>query len=88
MSKVETRYYPDSEVVYPYGADIIEIEKIKVSDRGRKDLGDIQSLAASISNQGLISPILLNQDNELVAGERRLRSHELLGLKHVAIVYL
>ena len=87
MSKVETRYYPDSEVVYPYGADIIEIEKIKVSDRGRKDLGDIQSLAASISNQGLISPILLNQDNELVAGERRMRSHELLGLKHIAIVY-
>tara|TARA_R110002051_G_scaffold267035_1_gene327043 strand:+ start:6107 stop:7606 length:1500 start_codon:yes stop_codon:yes gene_type:complete len=87
MSKVENRYYPGSEVVYPYGADIVEIKQIKVSERGRKDLGDIQSLAASIADQGLISPILLNQNNELVAGERRLRSHELLGLQHVAVVY-
>lgn len=87
MSEVENRYYPGSEVVYPYGADIVEIKQIKVSERGRKDLGDIQSLAASIADQGLISPILLNQNNELVAGERRLRSHELLGLQHVAVVY-
>ena len=87
MSKVENRYYPESEVVYPYGAEIINIEDITISDRGRKDLGDIQSLAESIANQGLISPILLNQENELVAGERRLRAHELLGLKQVAVVF-
>ena len=71
MSKVENRYYPESEVVYPYGAEIINIEDITISDRGRKDLGDIQSLAESIANQGLISPILLNQATfTLLAAEK------------------
>lgn len=61
----------------------IEIDKIKVPPRARKDLGDIDELAAAIGQKGLIHPITLNQNLELVSGERRLLAHKKLGLKTI-----
>lgn len=54
--------------------------------RIRKDLGDIKEMADSIAQFGQINPILITRDNELVAGERRLRACELLNIS-VAAVY-
>jgi N6-adenosine-specific RNA methylase IME4/ParB-like chromosome segregation protein Spo0J len=49
--------------------------EIKVGKRHRKDFGDLKSLAASISERGdLIQPIAINDKNELIAGERRLKA--------------
>lgn len=48
---------------------------IQIKSRIRKELGDIDSLAKSITENGLIEPIVLTQDAEgirLIAGERRL----------------
>lgn len=61
----------------------IPIDSIVVGERRRQDLGDIPSLARSINDHGLIQPIVVNADNILVAGERRLRAHEHLGLKDI-----
>jgi ParB family transcriptional regulator, chromosome partitioning protein len=58
---------------------LIEISKIKVSDRIRKDYGDIEDLAKDIGANGLINPIVLTPEFELIAGERRLRAHQFLG---------
>ena len=57
----------------------INILDITIKDRARKDLGDLSSLKHSISSQGLLNPIILNQDLVLCAGERRLRAHQELG---------
>ena len=57
----------------------IEISKIKVSDRIRKDPGDINELANDIKENGLISPIAVTQDMELLAGWRRLSACKQLG---------
>ncbi|MDF2652125.1 MAG: parB1, partial [Paenibacillus sp.] len=54
---------------------LLEIEKIKVSDRIRKDFGDIEDLAKDIEANGLINPIVVTPNYELIAGERRLRAH-------------
>jgi len=78
--------YPNSEVEYPHGSKLIPIGEIQIKERGRKDLGDIESLAASIRDIGLITPILVDQDGSLVAGERRLRAHQLLELPQIATV--
>jgi ParB-like chromosome segregation protein Spo0J len=48
-------------------------------ERQRRELFDIDELAASIQNIGLINPIVIDRDNVLVAGERRLAAHKLLG---------
>lgn len=50
----------------------IVIKTIKVSDRIRKDFGDIDELAASLARIGQIQPIVLDSDNNLLAGGRRI----------------
>lgn len=56
----------------------VEIATIKVGERKRADFGDIAGLAASIASHGQLQPIVIDQDNNLVAGERRLRAHIML----------
>ena len=50
----------------------ISVKKIQVGTRFREELGDIESLAQSIENEGLINPITVDQDFNLLAGGRRL----------------
>jgi ParB family chromosome partitioning protein len=64
---------------------IIDIEKIIVKDRIRKDFGDIQELADDIQQNGLINPPVVNKEYELLAGERRLRACKSLGWKQIEV---
>lgn len=56
--------------------------------RQRRDLENIEELAESIRQVGLINPIIVTQDHELVAGERRLTAHKLLGYDQIAVQYV
>lgn len=64
---------------------LIDTNKIKVSDRIRKDFGGIEELAKDIEQNGLINPIVITPDYQLIAGERRLRAHKYLGRKEVVV---
>jgi hypothetical protein len=48
----------------------LPIRKIRVRSRYRKALGDIESLAASIKELGLLHLIVVRPDGRLIAGER------------------
>jgi N6-adenosine-specific RNA methylase IME4 len=63
----------------------IKIDEITIceSNRYRRDVGDIARLAMSISKVGLIHPIVVNSDGELVVGLRRLRAAQLAGWKEI-----
>lgn len=61
----------------------VSVDSIKVNNRIRKEFGDITSLAEDISKNGLISPIAISPDYELLAGERRLRAVKSIGLKEI-----
>ena len=50
----------------------IKISDIKIGHRHRKDMGDLQTLAQPIKNVGLLHPIGVTPQTELVFGERRL----------------
>ena len=52
----------------------VRIEDVKVGSRVRTDLGDLNALAASIKQVGLLHPIGVTPDMQLVFGERRLRA--------------
>ena len=56
----------------------VSIEDIVVEDRFRTKFEGIEELATSISAHGLINPIVIDENNKLVAGERRLKAHRLL----------
>ena len=54
------------------------INTIQTGERFREDLGDIESLAQSIENEGLINPITIDTELNLLAGGRRLAACKLL----------
>lgn len=64
---------------------LIDIDKIVVGDRIRKDFGDIEELADNIKKNGLLNPITINNRHVLLAGERRLRACKLLGWSQVDV---
>lgn len=61
------------------------IDEIKVGERARVELGDIEALKSSIERQGLFHPIIIDDDSRLVAGFRRLTCCRDLGLKEVDV---
>lgn len=61
-----------------------EIDKISITqDRFRKEMGDINGLAESIKLNGLLVPIVINENKHLIAGERRLTACKLLQWKTI-----
>ncbi|MCZ7855031.1 ParB/RepB/Spo0J family partition protein [Agrobacterium salinitolerans] len=72
-------------VLPPLQHEDIDIESIKIENRYRKDLGDIAVLAASIKEQGLLQPVGVDRDNNLVFGERRIRAFQYLGWSRIPV---
>jgi 16S rRNA G966 N2-methylase RsmD len=63
----------------------IKISSIVIIDRTRKDLGNIASLAESIFSVGLMQPVVINENNELIDGQRRIKACIQLGIKEIPI---
>lgn len=64
---------------------LIDINKIIVNDRIRKDFGNIEELAEDIRVNGLINPPTVNKSYVLLAGERRLRACKSLGWTQIEV---
>lgn len=63
----------------------IPVDAVVIGERGCKDLGDLDAMADSIAEQGLLYPIVIKPDNTLVAGERRLRACMQLGWTEIPV---
>jgi ParB family chromosome partitioning protein len=50
------------------------ITAIEIGHRFRRDLGDIDALAQNIADVGLLHPVVVTPNGELIAGLRRLRA--------------
>lgn len=66
-------------------ARTVAIGAIKVGQRHRRDLGDIDALAESINKNGLLHPIVVTEDHRLIAGGRRLAACKRLGWSDVPV---
>src|SRR5437867_4784991 len=66
---VKTSNNMSTETIHP--------NEIKVLERDRKDYGDLEELLDSINKYGIIEPIVVNQNSELIAGGRRLAAAKL-----------
>lgn len=67
---------------YPV-ADIIVNREV----RQRRDLEQVDELAASIKEVGLLHPIVITREGALIAGERRLEAHKLLGWSDILVQF-
>ncbi len=72
----------------------VEIDQIQPNPhqpRTEFDMADMQSLAESIDQNGILQPLTVRHSNghyELVAGERRLRAAKLVGMRVVPCIVL
>ena len=71
-----------------YTLEQVEVSKIIVVDRIRKDFGNIKELAQSIKLVGLLQPIIITKQYILVFGQRRLEAVKSLGLKTITALVL
>ena len=66
----------------------LPIEDIKIKKRIRKDLCDLTSLIDSLRSHGLMNPVVITKNNELIAGHRRIASAKVLGWKSIEVMVL
>ena len=62
----------------------IRIDEIIIGERFRKDMGDVDALAESIKELGLLQPIVVTTSYQLVAGQRRIAAFKQLGKTQIA----
>lgn len=66
----------------------IPISSIDASGRIRDDYSHVEDLAASISERGLLQPVVVTLDHRLVAGGSRLRACQSLGHTNIDVTYI
>jgi N6-adenosine-specific RNA methylase IME4 len=64
------------------------IADIKIGNRHRTDLGDIDGLAKNIAEIGLLHPPVVTSDGKLIAGRRRIEAYKRLGRKTIQVTVL
>ena len=60
-------------------AETRRIDDITIGERHRKDMGDIEGLARSMDEIGLLQPVVIRPDGQLIAGARRILAARMLG---------
>lgn len=65
---------------------ILNISQIKCIDRYRTDLGDIETLAQSVREKGILQPITVDTSFRLLAGARRLTAAGIVGLTQIPVL--
>jgi len=71
-------------VAIPQGkVKILNISDIQVGDRYRTNLGDLEALAESIKDKGILQPITVDTNYNLLAGGRRITAAGIAGLTKI-----
>src|SRR6266404_4356626 len=65
--------------------DTRALAEIHVGSRHRKDLGLLDTLSESLKTIGLLHPIVISPEGNLIAGIRRLEAARLLGWKTIPV---
>lgn len=89
---MKNKFNLDGEKNIKAGTELVPIKSIKTNpNQPRKIFKDkeLQELADSIKENGIIQPLIVSEENgefELVAGERRLRAAKIASLEYVPVV--
>ena len=75
-------FYTSWEIEYV----MMEIDKLIPSERLKVDANALKELAESIREHGVVEPICVDSDLNIITGERRWRAAKIAGLKEVPVV--
>lgn len=67
------------------GSRKLKISEIKIGNRIREDMGNLQELAESLRKYSLIHPIVVDDEWNLVTGCRRIEAAKLLGWDEIEV---
>ena len=67
---------------------LVDISEIKIKRRVRKDLGDLEPLKDSLRRYGLLNPVTIDSQYNLIAGERRLAAAKAIGWTSINAVII
>ena len=65
---------------------LLLLSDIIVGERFRKDFGDMEEFVASIQEKGIIQPVSVDSNMNLLAGGRRYEGATIAGLKHIPAI--
>ena len=66
----------------------LDFDEVILKDPMREDLGDLTMITASISKMGLLTPIIVDRDNVLITGARRLEACRRAGVRQLPAIRL
>lgn len=66
----------------------LRVDSIELGERHRQDMGDIDSLARSIVEVGLLHPVVVTPELKLIAGQRRLEAVKQLGWEEIPVTVI
>src|SRR5258706_7549562 len=61
----------------------VPLKDIKIGERFRKDFNDQEAFIESIREKGILQPITVDKHYNLLAGERRFRAAQAIGLEKI-----
>jgi len=64
----------------------ISVDEITVGNRIREDMGDLEALSRSIKEYGIINPIVVTEEYELIDGERRLKATKKCNMEKIPAI--
>ena len=67
---------------------LVHISEITIKRRVRKDLGDLEPLKDSLRRYGLLNPVTIDSQYNLIAGERRLAAAKAIGWTSINAVII
>jgi ParB family chromosome partitioning protein len=70
---------------FAYLQKTIDVSSIKIGNRLREECGDLDSLAKSISQLGLLQSPIISTDNFLIVGYRRYLAVKKLGWREIPV---
>jgi N6-adenosine-specific RNA methylase IME4 len=79
---------PRQDLLHPHTMATMALAEIRIGKRHRRDMGDITALAASITEVGLLHPIVVAPDGTLIAGQRRIEACRELRLSQVPVTVI
>src|SRR5262245_34474487 len=65
---------------------MVHLDEITLGERTRKNMGNMEALIASIRERGLLQPVVLNEQYELIAGGRRVEAFVRMGHQSIPAV--
>lgn len=82
----EGKYCPTCSPESPQIAEYVDRDSIIIGERFRTEYKDIEFLAESIKTFGIMQYPVIDQDNNLIAGGRRMQALMLLGWNKIPVV--